>query len=60
MKCFKCEKAITETGPLHRTAPLGQSPANWTCTDCLKKHEPELLSNIEDDKDLIQLLKDLS
>lgn len=34
---------------LHRTAPMGQSPANWMCMPCIERIEPELASNIKTD-----------
>lgn len=44
---------------LHRTAPKGQSPANWTCLSCIEKTEPELADNIKDDWIENPILKDL-
>lgn len=51
MKCIKCNCSCSEK-MLHRTAPLGQSPADWMCLSCIEKHEPELSKNIKSDDDM--------
>lgn len=51
MKCIKCGCHCTEK-MLHRTAPLGETPANWMCMPCIEKHEPELAKNIKTDDDM--------
>ena len=34
---------------LHRTNPIGELDAGWTCIDCIKSEQPELAKNIEAD-----------
>lgn len=59
MKCIKCGCHCTEK-MLHRTAPLGETPSNWMCMSCIKKHEPELAKNIktDDDMKLLNIIED--
>lgn len=57
MKCIKC--GATDV-MLHRTAPKGQVPANWTCLPCIKKSEPELGNNIQEDIDENPIYNDLT
>lgn len=56
MRCIKCSKTSNEVGVLHRTSPLGESPANWMCVKCMKEKEPELLQNINEDTELVDLI----
>ena len=37
---------------LHRTAPMGVTPANWMCMPCIEKYEPELAKNIKTDDNM--------
>ncbi len=37
MKCVFCGCSVDER-PLHRTAPLGESPAGWGCVPCIEEH----------------------
>lgn len=56
MKCIKCG---TTNGILHRTAPKGESPANWMCISCIENTEPELSRNIKEDMLESPIFKDL-
>ncbi len=42
---------------LHRTAPIGEVPANWMCLDCIREEHPELAKNIE--ADMSPIMQDL-
>lgn len=59
MKCIKCGISCTER-MLHRTAPLGVTPANWMCLPCIETTEPELANNIKQDDDikLLDIIED--
>ena len=57
MKCINCS-CSTDTKMLHRTNPLGQTPAGWMCIDCIEKLHPELAINIKTKIDNT-ILKDL-
>lgn len=36
---------------LYRTNPIGDLDGGWMCMECMRKHEPELHSNITQDDD---------
>lgn len=56
MKCIKCNDA---QAILHRTSPIGETPANWMCMKCIEKNEPELAKNLKDDPDF-SVLEDIA
>jgi hypothetical protein len=56
MNCKKCNCSCDKK-MLHRTAPIGEVPANWMCLDCIREEHPELAKNIE--ADMSPIMQDL-
>lgn len=59
MKCKKCGASVSDI-MLHRTEPKGQINAGWMCMPCIKKHEPELATNIQDEYKQEPIMNDLN
>jgi hypothetical protein len=49
-ECIKCH--ADDGRPVYRTAPLGETPANWTCEECLENPPPK------DVKEIVNIIDD--